>query len=57
MHPFDPALGIAWPQDVEPILSAKDQAAPSLAEAEAKGLLPSYDECLAYYETLRGLGQ
>src|SRR3954454_16568813 len=57
VHPLDPALGIAWPQDVEPLLSAKDLAAPTLAEAEAKGLLPSYAECLAYYDTLRGLGQ
>jgi dTDP-4-dehydrorhamnose 3,5-epimerase len=30
----DPALGIAWPLDVEPLLSAKDQAALPLAECE-----------------------
>jgi dTDP-4-dehydrorhamnose 3,5-epimerase len=57
VHPLDPALAIAWPQELEPLLSAKDLAAPTLAEAEAMGLLPSYDECLAYYDTLRGLGQ
>ena len=31
----DPAIGIEWPLDgIEPILSAKDEAAPPLAEAE-----------------------
>ena len=53
VHPLDPAIGIEWPADVEPLLSPKDAAAPTLAEAEAAGLLPSYDECLAYYEKLR----
>jgi dTDP-4-dehydrorhamnose 3,5-epimerase len=57
VHPLDPALGIAWPQDTPPILSPKDLAAPTLDEAATKGLLPSYDECLAYYDSLRGLGQ
>jgi dTDP-4-dehydrorhamnose 3,5-epimerase len=57
VHPLDPALGIAWPQDVEPLLSAKDLAAPTLDEAKDKGLLPVYEDCLAFYETLRGRGQ
>ena len=48
VHPLDPALGIAWPDDVELVLSDKDRAAPTLAEAEAAGLLPSYDACQAY---------
>jgi dTDP-4-dehydrorhamnose 3,5-epimerase len=48
VHPLDPALGIAWPDDVEPVLSDKDRAAPTLAEAEAAGLLPSYDGVQAY---------
>jgi hypothetical protein len=30
----DPALGIDWPFDAEPILSAKDQAAATLSQAE-----------------------
>ena len=57
VHPLDPALAIAWPQEIEPNMSAKDLAAPTLDEAADKGLLPSYDECLAYYESLRGRGQ
>jgi dTDP-4-dehydrorhamnose 3,5-epimerase len=53
LHPLDPALGLPWPADVEAVLSDKDAAAPTLAEAAAAGLLPSYEECLAYYESLR----
>ncbi|MFD9098340.1 dTDP-4-dehydrorhamnose 3,5-epimerase [Streptomyces collinus] len=53
VHPLDPGLGIAWPEDVEPVLSAKDAEAPTLAEAERSGLLPSYADCSAYYERLR----
>ena len=53
VHPLDPAIGIEWPADVEPLLSPKDLAAPTLAEAEAAGLLPSYDECQAFYAELR----
>ncbi|MGD0242454.1 MAG: dTDP-4-dehydrorhamnose 3,5-epimerase [Streptosporangiaceae bacterium] len=48
IHPLDPALAIAWPGDVEPILSDKDARAPSLARARAAGLLPDYAACLAH---------
>jgi dTDP-4-dehydrorhamnose 3,5-epimerase len=48
VHPLDPDIGIAWPADVEVILSGKDAAAPSLAEARSAGLLPDYGDCLAY---------
>ena len=54
VHPLDPALGIAWPSNVEPVLSAKDAAAPSLDEARSAGLLPDYADCLAYAKHLRG---
>jgi len=54
VHPLDPALGIPWPDGIEPLLSAKDAAAPSLAEAEAAGLLPDYRTCLAYQQSLPG---
>ncbi|GAA2422079.1 dTDP-4-dehydrorhamnose 3,5-epimerase [Actinomadura vinacea] len=49
VHPLDPELGIAWPEEVEPVLSAKDAAAPSFAEAQKSGLLPDYRECLDFY--------
>jgi dTDP-4-dehydrorhamnose 3,5-epimerase len=51
--PLDPGLGIDWPSGIEPLLSPKDAAAPTLAEAQASGLLPSYDDCRAYYASLR----
>jgi dTDP-4-dehydrorhamnose 3,5-epimerase len=40
VNPLDPQLGIQWPTDA-PVLSDRDAAAPSLAEAIAQGLLPS----------------
>ena len=57
VHPLDPALAIAWPQDIEPLMSPKDLAAPTLEQAKARGLLPEYGECVAFYESLRGRGQ
>lgn len=53
--PMDPALGLPWPADIEHILSDKDRDAPTLAEAQASGLLPSYDDCVAYRDKLRGV--
>jgi dTDP-4-dehydrorhamnose 3,5-epimerase len=53
VHPLDPGLGITWPVAAEPLLSAKDAAAPTLEEARNAGLLPRYDECLAYADGLR----
>ena len=48
VHPLDPDLGISWPADIQPVLSDKDAAAPSLAKAQAAGLLPDYAACMAY---------
>jgi dTDP-4-dehydrorhamnose 3,5-epimerase len=53
VHPLDPDLGIAWPQDAEMILSDKDAAAPSLAEAQSAGLLPGYGDCLSRTDRVR----
>lgn len=50
--PLDPALDLPWPASLEPILSEKDAKAPTLAEAEAAGMLPSYAACMAHYATL-----
>ncbi|CAN5291810.1 dTDP-4-dehydrorhamnose 3,5-epimerase [soil metagenome] len=57
IHPLDPALALPWPQDIEPVLSARDQAAPTLAEAGEQGMLPSYGDCLERYRDLRTNGQ
>jgi 5-epimerase len=53
INPLDPALGLPWPDDIEPVLSEKDVAAPTLAEAKAAGMLPSYADCVAWYDRLR----
>lgn len=53
LNPLDPDLAIDWPRDIEPLLSQKDVEAPTLAEAERQGLLPSYEECLAFRARLR----
>jgi dTDP-4-dehydrorhamnose 3,5-epimerase len=58
ISPLDPALGLPWPDDVELLLSDKDAAAPTLAQAREQGLLPGYADCQAFYEGLRaGSGQ
>ena len=54
--PLDPDLAIDWPQDVEPILSERDAAAPTLAAALSAGLLPAHADCLAWYRRLHGSG-
>ncbi|OQO92356.1 dTDP-4-dehydrorhamnose 3,5-epimerase [Saccharomonospora piscinae] len=51
--PLDPELGLPWPSDMELVLSDRDTAAPTLAQAEADGLLPDYRDCVARYERLR----
>jgi dTDP-4-dehydrorhamnose 3,5-epimerase len=53
INPMDPELDLPWPQDVEFSFSAKDQAAPSLAEAREQGLLPTMEQCAARYAELR----
>ncbi len=56
VHPLDPALELPWwpTDDVEALLTEKDAAAPTLAEAQASGLLPDYAQCQAFYASLRG---
>jgi len=50
--PLDPALALPWPDGLELLLSPKDRAAPTLAAAQAGGLLPAHPDCLAYYAEL-----
>ncbi len=52
VHPLDPALGLPWPAGADSVLSPKDAAAPTLAEAAEQGLLPTYADCRAYVATL-----
>lgn len=50
IHPLDPTVGITWPtaardgSPLAPLLSDKDSAAPSLAQALADGLLPTIEQ-------------
>jgi len=49
VHPLDPELALPWagePAGVDPVLSGQDDAAPTLAAARARGLLPTYADCL-----------
>lgn len=55
IHPLDPEIGLELPVGMEqPLLSPKDQAAPTLAQAIESGLLPDYEACRAYYASLHG---
>ncbi|GIJ32768.1 dTDP-4-dehydrorhamnose 3,5-epimerase family protein [Micromonospora sediminimaris] len=54
VHPLDRELGIDWPTTGAQ-LSARDAAAPTLAQARAAGLLPEYDTCRRYVETLSAM--
>jgi dTDP-4-dehydrorhamnose 3,5-epimerase len=51
---LDPTVGLTLPADItDPVLSDKDTTAPTLEQAASAGLLPTYDECVAYTESLR----
>lgn len=58
VNPLDPAIGIEWPttsRNGEALayeLSEKDTAAPTLAEAAERGLLPTFDAARALIDTL-----
>ena len=53
IHPLDPEVGLTLPDGMEaPLLSPKDQAAPTLAEAREQGLLPTYAACREFYASL-----
>lgn len=52
IHPLDPDLAIDWPTDT-PLLSAKDEAAPTLEQARTDGLLPDHRACQVFGEKLR----
>jgi dTDP-4-dehydrorhamnose 3,5-epimerase len=52
VHPLDADLAIEWPAEA-PQLSARDAAAPTLAQARESGLLPEYEACRAFTASLR----
>ena len=48
----DPELGLPLPLTEPPSMSEKDANAPSVAEAVASGRLPTWEDCLEYYQRL-----
>ena len=52
IHPLDPQVGLRLPEGLEPLLSPKDEAAPTLAQARESGLLPTDAGCAAWARTL-----
>ncbi len=53
VNPLDPALGLRIPPDLDLVISERDRTAPTLAEARDAGILPRYEDCVAFYDTLR----
>jgi len=51
INPFDKTLNVKWP-DLELILSEKDKQAISLEEAKNQGLLPTFDECKKFINSI-----
>ena len=55
INPLDPEVGLVFPDEAgELLLSPKDTEAPSLADAAAQGLLPSWNDARAFYDSLKG---
>ena len=53
INPLDPRIGLELPTEIPDfVLSSKDLEAPSLAEAEAAGLLPTWQQALDFYRSL-----
>lgn len=53
VNPLDEQLALAFPAEAgEPLLSPKDLAAPSLADAAASGLLPTWEAVRAHLDSI-----
>ncbi|WP_440708503.1 dTDP-4-dehydrorhamnose 3,5-epimerase family protein [Herbiconiux sp. YIM B11900] len=53
INPLDPEIELRFPEEAgNLLLSPKDTEAPSLAEAAASGLLPTWDQARAFYASL-----
>jgi dTDP-4-dehydrorhamnose 3,5-epimerase len=57
INPLDERVGLVFPSEAgELLLSPKDTDAPTLAEAAAAGLLPSWDDARRFYDALNKEG-
>ena len=55
IDPLDPGIGLVFPEEAgELLLSPKDTGAPTLAEAAAAGLLPTWDAMRAFHDAQKG---
>ena len=55
IDPLDPGIGLVFPEEAgELLLSPKDTDAPTLAEAAAAGLLPTWDAMRAFHDAQKG---
>ncbi|GAA4236136.1 epimerase EvaD [Streptosporangium album] len=52
---LDPAIGLLIPEGLDLIQSERDTVAPTLAQAQAAGLLPEYQKCLEIEDAFRRL--
>jgi dTDP-4-dehydrorhamnose 3,5-epimerase len=58
INPLDPTIGVEWPtvdragNPMAPLLSDRDTAAPSFKEAEALGMLPTYQAAKDFIASL-----
>ncbi|WP_043670035.1 dTDP-4-dehydrorhamnose 3,5-epimerase family protein [Clavibacter michiganensis] len=52
INPLDAEVGLVFPEEAgEPLLSPKDLEAPTLAEAAAAGLLPTWSDMRAFHDS------
>ena len=57
INPLDTDIALVFPDEAgDALLSPKDTDAPSLREAQAAGLLPTWDAMRAYYDSLNTAG-
>ena len=57
INPLDPDIALVFPEEAgEALLSPKDTDAPSLREAQAAGLLPTWDAMRSFYDSLKTAG-
>jgi dTDP-4-dehydrorhamnose 3,5-epimerase len=52
VSPLDVDVALTLPAGFDPVVSERDAAAPSFARARGQGLLPAYEDCLAYRRSL-----
>lgn len=57
VNPLDPELGLPWPSELDLVLSDKDRAAPSLAQAQSDGVLPDFVACTQFRASIMASSQ